>query len=153
MFALRGFSFVSTGPVKVGYIELGDVTVLIGPNDVGKTRILRLVESALMDPFGGAGDEVMDLFGFASKEEVDAFVDAEFPDEERIGREIQSIEHLRSELDYALYDVMIPIVVRLPVRWGKRLPTCHHGRPAIELSDEVQEQLSARPGRSGPRST
>ena len=143
VFAVRGFSFVSKGPVKAGYIELGDVTVLIGPNDAGKTRILRLVESALTEPFGGAGDEVMDLFGFASKEELDAFVDAEFPDEERIGREIQSIEHMRSDLDYALYDAMIPIVVRLPVRWGKRLPTCHHGRPAIELSDELQEQLSA----------
>ena len=38
------------GPVYEAVLRLGDVTVLTGPNDSGKTRVLRFIEEGLMGP-------------------------------------------------------------------------------------------------------
>ena len=39
---LVGYSFArSDGPLSVGYLPLGDLTVVVGPNDAGKTRLLK----------------------------------------------------------------------------------------------------------------
>jgi hypothetical protein len=74
---LAAISFFSDGPVRAGFLALGDVTVLVGANEVGKTRLLRLIETALGDP---AGADMIDLYGIASREEVAAFIDPDAGD-------------------------------------------------------------------------
>jgi len=44
-----GFTDVTNGPLQAGYTDLSDVTVLIGPNDSGKSSTLALLADAL-DP-------------------------------------------------------------------------------------------------------
>lgn len=142
MFAIRGIAFAGPGPVKAGYIELADVTVLIGPNDVGKTRILRLIESALNEPLRPFSVHVVDVFGFAAKAELDAFVDADFPDDRGIRRETVAIAGILTEVDYGLGDVISPIGVRVSGGTQKRLPTWRYGRAAVELSDDARARLT-----------
>lgn len=61
---------------------MGDVTVLTGPNDTGKTRVLSLIESVLM---GSPLVEGVDVYGVGSEEEVSALVDPDVPDPGSIG--------------------------------------------------------------------
>ena len=54
---LLGFSFEgASGPVKKGYVPLGELTAVIGTNDVRKSRLVRTFAAALaQDPEAGAG--------------------------------------------------------------------------------------------------
>jgi len=74
---LVGFAFDYEEPVRGGYLRLGDVTVLTSRNDTGKTRLLGLIESTLMNSGSVQG---VDVFGLASEIEVDELVDREAPD-------------------------------------------------------------------------
>src|SRR5438552_1859953 len=68
---VHGVGFFSEGPVRSGFLELGDVTVLTGVNDSGKTRILALIETALSSPELG---DLIDVFGIAAPGEVSMFL-------------------------------------------------------------------------------
>src|SRR5687768_4743869 len=38
-----------SGPVECAFLECGDITALVGPNDTGKSRVLGAIEAALND--------------------------------------------------------------------------------------------------------
>lgn len=115
---LAAISFYSDGPVRAGFLELGDVTALIGANDVGKTRLLGLIETALSDP---EGCDMIDLFGVWSAEEVAAFIDPEAFARLHIGELVDSVAEFADDLqEPALRDGGLRVGVRLPACLGTR---------------------------------
>jgi ABC-type cobalamin/Fe3+-siderophores transport system ATPase subunit len=51
MLRLEGMSFArGEAQVPSGFVRFGDVTVLSGPNDSGKTKLLQLLKRALNGP-------------------------------------------------------------------------------------------------------
>jgi energy-coupling factor transporter ATP-binding protein EcfA2 len=141
---LVGISFALAEPVGGAFLRFGDVTVLTGRNDSGKTRVLRLIETALSDPERA---EWVDVFGIASREEVAALVDPGAHD--RFGIDV-FVDAIAAWLD----------AVELPVdgdeiRVGVRLNdggagAWRFGRAPIELEPAVREAVEeALPAAAG----
>ncbi|KKK88036.1 hypothetical protein LCGC14_2747210, partial [marine sediment metagenome] len=54
---LTGYLFSgASGPVESGYLPMGDVTVVLGPNDTGKTRLVEDLARYLGQRLGDADD-------------------------------------------------------------------------------------------------
>ena len=138
---LAAISFYSNGPVRAGFLRFGDVTVLIGANDVGKTRLLAMIETALGDP---DRSDLIDLFGVASDEEVQAFIDREVPDWLGVQDLVDRVAAFASELEPPGLEDAVRLGVRLPSETGY-LSAWRYGRCPAELDDElshaVQESL------------
>jgi ATPase subunit of ABC transporter with duplicated ATPase domains len=81
---LIGYGFVrADAPARVGYLPLDDLTVLIGANDAGKSRLLE----ALAVHMGGAtltpeGLEASAFFMDLNEEEAARLAESELTDEE-----------------------------------------------------------------------
>jgi energy-coupling factor transporter ATP-binding protein EcfA2 len=117
------------------FLRFGDVTVLTGRNDSGKTRILRMIETALTDPERA---EWVDVFGIAYREEVADLVDADAGD--RFGIEV-FVDAIAAWLDA----VELP-ADRDEIRVGVRLEgggagAWRFGRAPIELEPAVREAV------------
>ena len=71
---LVGCSLVARpGPVEQAYLPLADLTVIVGPNDAGKSRLLASLARALMaEPEPGEGSA---LFSRLTGDEADAILD------------------------------------------------------------------------------
>ncbi len=132
---LVGISFAFEDPVHGGFLRFGDVTVLTGRNDSGKTRVLRRIEMVLRDPWLAV---MVDVFGIVSGEELAALVDPDGHDRFGIS---------------GFVDAVAPWVdlVELPgdgdeVRVGVRLDdggsgAWRFGRAPIELEPAVREAI------------
>ena len=138
---LAAISFYSDGPVHAGFMRFGDVTVLIGANDVGKTRLLAMLETALSDP---DRSDMIELFGVASDEEVQAFIDREVPDWHSVQDLINQVGAFAPKLEPSGLEPAVRVGVRLPGEAGY-LSAWRYGRCPAELDDElshaVQESL------------
>lgn len=143
---LEGISYFSDGPVRAGFVELGDVTVLTGVNDSGKTRILGVIEAALSHPEWG---DMVDVFGIAGAAEVEAFLDPDEEDQFDISQETDAIAELRDALVLPAREDGVRLGVRLPAM-PERAMAWSYGRSRVQLSaqlrDAVDEALPMWPG-------
>jgi energy-coupling factor transporter ATP-binding protein EcfA2 len=140
---LRGVRIEASGPLREGFIEFGDATVLVGPNDSGKTRVLKLLESALRNPLRPA-DGQLELFALASAPEMRAFLDRSEPEpglpiiREEWQRPLASF---RAELALLPSDGDVPLGVDVPTD-GPLLPTWSYGRAPVELAEELRREIT-----------
>jgi energy-coupling factor transporter ATP-binding protein EcfA2 len=68
---LLGFAFDGMpGPVKMGHVRLGELTAIIGANDVGKSRLVRTFATALAQ--GRVGNERVRFFAECNESEIPA---------------------------------------------------------------------------------
>jgi energy-coupling factor transporter ATP-binding protein EcfA2 len=149
---IEGIALVGSGPVREGFLRLGDVTVITGRNDSGKTRLLRLIEAALNDPHvqkPDQGFESMDVFGMASEGEVAAFVHSGDFDTEEIIEQVEPFAPFRTELELEVGDGGFPLAVRTPIAGVERLPAWRYGRPPAELPDSARATIADARGSSG----
>jgi energy-coupling factor transporter ATP-binding protein EcfA2 len=73
---LLGFSFAGApGPVTAGYLSLGELTAVIGPNDAGKTRLVRTFSQAML-PDTALQAERASFFVCLDPREVETLLDA-----------------------------------------------------------------------------
>lgn len=145
MWRLRGIGvWSSSGPLHEGFIEIGDVTVIIGPNDSGKTRLLRFIDAALRNPHPDAED-VLDMFGVASTVDLDAFLDPTEADEEDIYLETKPVQPFRNELELPANSDEVSLGIR-PIVGLERLPAWRYGRSLAELPDELRQPVRAAVG-------
>jgi hypothetical protein len=146
---LVGFAFVFEEPVRGGYMRLGDVTVLAGPNDTGKTRVLSLIETSLM---GSPLVEGVDVYGLGSEEEVAALVDPDVFDYGSIGSYADALGPLIDDLEVDDGDE-VRVGVRLHFSGG--MSAFRFGRAPAELDteacEEVMEALPHAAGSGDPR--
>jgi AAA domain, putative AbiEii toxin, Type IV TA system len=141
---LEGISFALEEPVQGGFLRFGDVTVLTGRNDSGKTRVLGLIETVLTRP---ELVEMVDVFGIASAEELAALVDPEMLDQFSIERFVDAVAPWLDAIELPGNADEIRLGVRVDVGW---LGAFRFGRAPIELepavSEAVQEALPAAAG-------
>jgi energy-coupling factor transporter ATP-binding protein EcfA2 len=138
--------FSELGPVHSEFFELGAVTVLVGPNDSGKTRILGCIASVLQNPTGDLDtefSEILDLFGTVTSAEFEAFLNRDEVDQDEISDETEPIESFREQLALPADGDEVVIGVRVPLAGLEFLPAWRYGRPLSELSDELRVQVLA----------
>ncbi len=141
---LVGISFALEEPVGGALLRFGDVTVLTGRNDSGKTRVLRLIETALTDP---ERVEWVDVFGIASREEVAALVDPDAPDRFGIERFVDAVAPWLDAIELPANADEIRVGVRLN---GGGSGAWRFGRAPIELEPAVREAVErASPAAAG----
>jgi energy-coupling factor transporter ATP-binding protein EcfA2 len=134
---LAAISFYSDGPVHAGFVSLGDVTALVGANDVGKTRLLGMIERALRDP---DRCDMIDLFAIASVEEVDEVVDPEAVDRFGIGELADQVAGFAGELEPPALADGVRVGIRLPGEFG-HLSAWRYGRCPAELDDTLSDAV------------
>jgi hypothetical protein len=135
---VHGIWFESPGgPVHEAFLELGDVTVLTGINDSGKTRVLRLIEAALTDL--GSWD-MLEVYGVATEAEVSAFVDLEAKDR-HIEREVEEVAEFREELELPDHGRELPFGVRLPLPDGPGQAWLY-GRSLDDLDSDLRTAVT-----------
>jgi hypothetical protein len=136
---LSSFAFADglAGPVSQAVIELGDVTVLFGANDVGKTRVLRFIQRALSDP---ASVEFTDVYGIAADWEVAAFIDLAADSYRHILDAVDAVAGYADVLELPELDG----AVRVAVSWvsaSDRLAACRYGRRPADLDARTRDEL------------
>ena len=136
---VHGIWFESPGgPVHETYLELGDVTVLCGINDSGKTRVLQLIESALTKL--GSWD-MLDVYGVATEAEISAFVDPDTKDR-HIEREVGDVAEFRDELELPDQGRELPFGVRLPLLPDREGKAWLYGRSLDDLDSDLQAAVT-----------
>jgi ABC-type cobalamin/Fe3+-siderophores transport system ATPase subunit len=65
---LIGFAYAGSPTLDAGFVPLGELTVLLGPNDSGKSTVLRRI----LDCLGGHAGGI--LFGEVSAADLDVIV-------------------------------------------------------------------------------
>jgi energy-coupling factor transporter ATP-binding protein EcfA2 len=140
---IRGVRIEASGPLREGFIEFGDATVLVGPNDSGKTRVLKLLESALRSPLRAADGQI-ELFTVSSAADMDAFLDRSEPEPGLpfIREEWQRpLAPFRAALTLLPSDGDIAVGVEVPAD-GPLLPAWSYGRAPVELAAELRSQIA-----------
>ncbi|HWF49976.1 MAG TPA: AAA family ATPase [Solirubrobacteraceae bacterium] len=132
---LVGISFAYEDPVQGGFLRFGDVTVLTGRNDSGKTRVLRLIETVLTD-FELA--EMVDVFGIVSGEELAALVDPDGHDLFGICEFVDDVAPWADAVELPSEGNEVRIGVRLD---GIDLGVWRSGRALIELEPAVRDEI------------
>jgi hypothetical protein len=126
-------------------LELGDVTVLTGINDSGKTRVLQLIEAALTEL--GSWD-MLDVYGVATEAEVAAFVDPERRDR-YIEMEVHAVSVFRDELELPVNGRVLPFGVRLPLLPDREGKAWLYGRSLDDLDSELRAAVTDAVPRAG----
>jgi predicted ATPase len=150
---LRAISFGwAAGPLRDGTLTLGKrITVLVGPNDSGKTRLLRAVETALGEPradsefadsafsfYDDTVHEYVDLHGVATAAETAAFLHPQEAPHSWGGSSLVDISEkaiadgLRDDLEITVGHGEVPLAVR-DVRFGDLMPAWRYGRALADL--------------------
>jgi AAA domain, putative AbiEii toxin, Type IV TA system len=136
---VHGIWFESPGgPVHEAFLELGDVTVLCGINDSGKTRVLGLIEAALTEL--GSWD-MLDVYGVATEAEVAAFVDLDTKDR-HIERQVADVTEFRDELELPDQGSELPFGVRLPLLPDRQGKAWLYGRSLEDLDSDLQAAIT-----------
>ena len=127
------------GPVYEAVLRLGDVTVLTGPNDSGKTRVLRFIEQGLMGPDypDYLGVEVQ-VFGVAEASEIDDFLtDRDGPSTGIVGAESDAVAAFGSAVELPAHPDGVRVGVLSPGS-GDLLPGWRYGRALIDLDERIR---------------
>jgi energy-coupling factor transporter ATP-binding protein EcfA2 len=132
---LVGISFDSKEPVEGAFLRFGDVTVLTGRNDSGKTRVLRLIETALTEPERVEG---VDVFGTGSREELAALVDPDDGDRLIVDVFVDAIAPWLDTIELPIDRDEIRVVVRL--HYGGA-GAWRFARAPIDLEPTVREAV------------
>jgi hypothetical protein len=119
---------------------------LIGANDVGKTRLLRLIETALSDP---EACDMIDLFGVASAEEVAAFIDPDAFDRFGVQDRVDDVAEFAADLEAPALEDELRVGVRLPGQSGY-MSAWRYGRCPAELGDARSQAVQEAVGGPTP---
>lgn len=131
---LAAIAFYDEGPVHVGLVKLGDVTALVGANDVGKTRLLRLIEKLLTDPLDC---DITDVFGVASPEEIDAFVDREAEDRCGIQDMVEQLGEYADLLELPALEDGVRLGIRVHPYLEQAIGAFRYGASPADLDDDL----------------
>lgn len=121
--------------VRGAFVRFGDVTVLTGRNDSGKTRVLRRIETVLTSP---EGVEIVDVFGIASDAELAALVDPDAPDRFGIERFVDAVAPWVDAVELPAGRDEIRVGVRLDAGGSG---AWRFGRAPIELEPAAREAI------------
>ena len=127
------------GPVYEAVLRLGDVTVLTGPNDSGKTRVLRFIKQGLMgaDYPDYLGVE-LDVFGVAEASEIDDFLrDRDDPPSGIVGAESDAVAAFGSAVELPTHPHGVRVGVLCPGH-ADLLPGWRYGRALIDLDERTR---------------
>jgi energy-coupling factor transporter ATP-binding protein EcfA2 len=136
MLRLEGILFgTDQGPVASGFVRFGDLTVLTGRNDSGKTRLLGLIEGALNRP---EDCYFVELFGVMSEEELSDLIDAEGEDRGEIEEYVEPLDRFPVPLE--LPDAADGVRVAVQLESGT-FSAWRYGRSPATLERELADRL------------
>lgn len=136
MLRLEGMSFsTDQGPVAQGFVRFGDLTVLTGRNDAGKTRLLGLIRTSLNRP---EKCEFIDLFGVMAGEEVSELIDPDDEDRSELERDVECLDGFPVTLEVPDRPDGVRVAVRLD--WGT-FRAWRYGRSPAALEQGLAERL------------
>ncbi len=133
-----------SGPVGTAFLECGDITVLVGPNDTGKSRVLGAIEAALNDDIRHFSASVT---VYAAADRVELMDYEAGPDESVAERSVPMPEAavanaLRDQLRWDRVGGEEPVAFVLPTE-GLPLAGWIYGAPWARLSEVDRQQLAA----------
>jgi energy-coupling factor transporter ATP-binding protein EcfA2 len=127
------------GPVYEGVLRLGDVTVLTGRNDSGKTRVLRSIEAALMSR---ADAEELEVLGVAARSELDAFLrDPECPPTGIVAAETATVAPFTAAVEMPAGGQEMRVGLLISPWSEDLLPGWRYGRALIDMDEGTRAEL------------